>query len=186
LPENELFENSDCTKKNSLSDEYEECVFKNCNFYETDLSSIVFRECVFENCDFSLAVFNNTTLNDVKFTNCKLTGVHFDKCNDFLLSVEFAHCLLNLSSFYKLPLPKTKFTHCNLHAADFTETDLTGSVFDDCDLRQAKFQNTHLEKVDFSSALNYSINPEANRIKNAVFSMPGVLGLLDRYDIKIE
>jgi hypothetical protein len=36
------------------------------------------------------------------------------------------------------------------------------------------------------TSFNYSINPELNRIKKAKFSMPAVVGLLDKYDIEIE
>jgi hypothetical protein len=43
-----------------------------------------------------------------------------------------------------------------------------------------------LEKADFRTAFNYSINPETNRIKKAKFSKEGLNGLLDKYDIEIE
>jgi fluoroquinolone resistance protein len=43
-----------------------------------------------------------------------------------------------------------------------------------------------LEKADFRTAYNYSIDPEKNRIKKAKFSIFGVTGLLDKYDIEIE
>jgi len=51
---------------------------------------------------------------------------------------------------------------------------------------RATFENTALEKVDLRTGFNYSINPEINRIKKAKFSLQGVLGLLDKYDIEIE
>jgi len=69
---------------------------------------------------------------------------------------------------------------------DFTECDLTGSIFENCDLTNATFDNTIIEKVDFRTAFNYSINPELNRIKKAKFSIQGISGLLSKYDIDIE
>ena len=69
---------------------------------------------------------------------------------------------------------------------DFTECDLTGAVFDNCDLLGAAFENTILKTADFRTSINYSINPDINQIKKAKFSLPAVIGLLDRYDIKIE
>jgi uncharacterized protein YjbI with pentapeptide repeats len=72
-----------------------------------------------------------------------------------------------------------------LHETDFTECDLSESVFDNCDLQRAIFFNSVIQEVDFRNAYNYSINPEVNRIKNAKFSLPGVTGLLDNYDIEI-
>ena len=50
----------------------------------------------------------------------------------------------------------------------------------------ATFDNSNLEKVDFTTAFNFSIDPEINRIKKAKFSLAGVLGLLNKYDIIIE
>jgi uncharacterized protein YjbI with pentapeptide repeats len=69
---------------------------------------------------------------------------------------------------------------------DFTETDLTESLFENCDLARATFANTMLEKTDFCTAYNYSIDPDLNRIKKAKFSTAGIAGLLDKYDILIE
>jgi fluoroquinolone resistance protein len=69
---------------------------------------------------------------------------------------------------------------------DFTNSDLTGLVFENCNLFGAIFENTILEKVDFRTSFNYSINPEINRIKKAKFSMVGIVGLLDKYNILIE
>ena len=69
---------------------------------------------------------------------------------------------------------------------DFTECDLAASVFDNCDLKLAAFENTILEKADLRSSYNYSINPELNKIKKAKFSLPAVVGLLDKYDIEIK
>ncbi|MGI8788822.1 MAG: hypothetical protein ACR2HG_13805 [Pyrinomonadaceae bacterium] len=43
-----------------------------------------------------------------------------------------------------------------------------------------------MEKADFQTAYNYSIDPESNRIKKAQFSIPGIARLLDKYEIEIE
>ena len=73
-----------------------------------------------------------------------------------------------------------------MNETDFSECDLTGSLFDNCDMAGATFDNSNLEKVDFTTAFNFSIDPEINRIKKAKFALPGVLGLLNKYDIIIE
>ena len=102
------------------------------------------------------------------------------------MEFEFESCLLKLSVFNKLIIKNTRFTDCNLQEADFTGTDLTGSVFTNCDLMRATFEHTIIEKADFRSAFNFSINPETNRIRKARFSLPEVTGLLDVYGIEIE
>lgn len=73
-----------------------------------------------------------------------------------------------------------------MQETDFAEADLTNVVFDNCNLAQAIFDHTILEKADFRTAYNYSIDPETNRIKKARFSIWGVSGLLDKYHIEIE
>jgi len=184
--EDKLFERIDFSTDRLSVDEYENCSFVNCNFYDSKLLSVAFRQCTFDSCDFSLAQLGNTTLNDVRFMGCKLVGVQFEECNPFLFSVDFENCVLKLAVFYKIKIKKTRFKNCNLQETDFTETDLTGSAFDNCDLQRSIFSRTILEKVDFRTSYNYSIDPEANRIKKARFSRMGIAGLLDKYGIEIE
>ena len=76
--------------------------------------------------------------------------------------------------------------HAGKKAITLTAADLSGAVFADCDLNGAIFDRTVLEKADFSTARNYSIDPETNRIRRARFSISGLPGLLGRYDIDIS
>jgi len=69
---------------------------------------------------------------------------------------------------------------------DLTECDLASAVFDHCDLAGATFENTILEKADLRTSFNYSIDPERNRVKKAKFSLQGLPGLLNKYDIEIH
>jgi len=73
-----------------------------------------------------------------------------------------------------------------MQETDFTETDLSSAIFETCDLQRAVFYATILEKADFRSSFNYSLDPERNRIKKARFSRLGIAGLLDKYNIEIE
>lgn len=180
------FEKLNCAENALPQAEYESCTFLNCLFYQADLSDINFESCTFEDCDFSLAKLKNTVFMDVRFVNCKLLGVHFDDCNDFILTMNFDNCLLKLTSFYKLKLRKTRFTSCNLEEADFSEADLSGAIFESCNLRRTIFDRTNLEKADLYSSFHYSIDPRNNRVKKARFSRSEVLGLLDTFDLKIE
>lgn len=95
---------------------------------------------------------------------------NFDR-NDSLTKGEYENCIFN---------------RCDFAEKDFSESDLTGAVFEDCNLAQAIFDHSILEKADFRTAYNYSIDPEAKRIKKAKFSLSGISGLLDKYDIDTE
>ena len=85
-----------------------------------------------------------------------------------------------------MKLKKTVYSKSQLVEADFAEADLTAAVFDRCDLERAVFDQTTLEKADFRTAFNYTIDPDANRIRKARFSLHGLPGLLSRYDIEID
>jgi uncharacterized protein YjbI with pentapeptide repeats len=166
--------------------EYENCTFDNCDFSESDFSEYKFIDCAFKECNLSLMKINRTSFQNANFIHCKMLGLRFDTCNEFGLSISFESCQLNHSSFYKTKIKKIFFKNSHLQEADFTETDFTDSVFDNCDMERATFDQTLLEKVDFRTSINYSIDPELNRIKKAKFSIFGVVGLLDKYDIEIE
>jgi fluoroquinolone resistance protein len=166
--------------------DYENCVFKGVDFTETDLSNAKFIDCTFESCNLSMVKVSRTSFQDVKFRDCKVLGLRFDHCNEFNLSFRFDTCKLDHSSFFNKKIRKTVFLNCVLHDVDFTECDLSGATFDGCDLLNANFEHAIVEKADFRTAFNYSIDPQSVRIKKARFSIDGVRGLLDRYDILID
>lgn len=166
--------------------EFEACTFTNCDFSGSNLSGNDFVDCRFEGCNLSMVRVDQTGLKNAEFHNCKLMGVDFSACNEFLLAVSFHHCILDYISFFRKKIRKTSFLGCSIKEANFTQTDLSGSSFTDCDLSQTVFQQTILEKADFRSASNFSIDPELNKIKGAKFSSSGLIGLLDKYDIVVD
>lgn len=184
--EDQEFSALDYTKSDLERGTYQYCRFVNCQLSGVTLSHCVFVECEFFECDLSNAKVANTAFRDVKFKNCKMLGIRFEHCNPFLLTMAFEGCQLNLSSFYQLPLKGSKWVECGLREVDFTGADLTGATLDVCDLLDAAFDNTRLEKTDFRTAFNYSIDPENNYIKKARFSLPAVVGLLHKYNIEID
>jgi len=166
--------------------EYVNCTFKKCDFSNVVLSELRFIECEFVTCNLSLTDLFKASLIDVVFTDSKLLGLQFDKCNQFGLSFKLNDCFLQHCSFYRTILKKSVFSNSKFWEVDFTECDLTNAVFNNCDFKKSTFENTILEKADFSTCINYSINPNANKIKKAKFSLPSVVGLLDYLDIKID
>jgi uncharacterized protein YjbI with pentapeptide repeats len=182
--EDKTFTKEDFQYKGLANSNYDNCKLIHCDFSNGDFSGLSFSECEFFGCNLSMVKLAKTAFKDVRFKNCKLLGLQFNECEDFLFSVDFDNCHLKLSSFYKLK--KMKFKSSNLQEVDFVEADLSNAVFDDCDLAGAIFENTIMEKADFRKAYNYSIDPQINKIKKAKFSITGVAGLLDRYDIEIE
>ncbi len=184
--EGESLRGKDFSTKPLSRVDYEDCLFLNCNFANTDLSHSTFVECEFVDCDLSTVKLVNTAFREVRFKSCKLLGLHFENCNDFLFAVNFEACQLNLSSFYQRSLKDTLFKDCSLQETDFTEADLSNANLNNCNLKGAIFENTVLEKADLRTSYHYSIDPDINKITKAKFSLQGLRGLLDKYDIIIE
>ncbi|MBC7848635.1 MAG: pentapeptide repeat-containing protein [Chitinophagaceae bacterium] len=184
--EDKKFDKTNFAEEPLIQGDYEACQFISCDFTAIDLSNFHFIDCSFQGCNLSMVNIAGTAFRDISFDLCKLVGLHFENADPFSFSVSFKSCSLNLSSFYKLKLKNMKFEHSNLQETDFTLADLTNASFIECDLLNAKFENTILEKADFRSAYNYSIDPTQNKIKKAKFSVPGIIGLLDRFDIIIS
>ena len=180
------FEKIDFNPSNLSIGEYENCVFFQCDFSASSFSQIEFISCEFEECNLSNVALKKTSLKDVRFKNCKMLGLHFEDCNPFLFKISIDSCMLNLSAFYQSKLKNTQFKKSSLHEVDFTEAVLTQSNFSDCDLLHANFDRTNLEKSDFRTSYNYTFDPDKNNIKKAKFSIPEVIGLLNKYDIQIS
>jgi uncharacterized protein YjbI with pentapeptide repeats len=112
-------------------------------------------------------------------------GCEFSGCLDFLFNVEFELCILDYASFTGKKMLKTKFIKTSLKDASFANADLAGSLFGETDLSGAVFNKTDLTSANLITAFNYAIDPELNTIKKASFSVPGISGLIAKYDIKI-
>ena len=183
---NQTFEKLVSISKKINYKEFEDCTFKNCDFSNTDFSNSSFMDCEFLDCNLSMILVSNTSLKSVHFRNCKLLGIPFNSCADFLFGVSFQDCVLDYSIFANKKMPKTKLVDCSLKEVSFIGANLTNSSFENCNLDNAIFNDTILASVDFTTAYNYKIDPEYNPMAKAKFSTQGIVGLLDKYDIKIE
>lgn len=182
----ETYQAKDFTLRKLQAKEFDNCTFIDCKFQEAHLSHLSFLECTFINCNLTNTHWGGTTLNEVTFENCKLLGSDFGVCNPFMLSLRFCKSNLSLAIFHALDLKGTTFDQCILKDTNFTNTILSSASFDHSDLTGATFENTSLEKANFLTALNYTIDPTKNKIKDARFAVQGVPGLLSHLGIVIE
>lgn len=165
--------------------EFDGCIFKNCDFSNCDFSGTIFLDCEFINCNMGMMTVNKTGFKTVTFKTCKVLGIQFHECDDFLFNVRFEDSILDYCSFSNKKMPKTNFVNSSLKEVVFTGTDLSYAIFENVNLERAIFNETQLKNADFRTAYNYSIDPEFNPMQKAKFSMQGIPGLLDKYDIKI-
>lgn len=173
-------------KETISAKEFEECVFIDCDFSECNLHDSNFIDCTFTNCNLSLVSLVNTGLKSVVFNDCKITGVDFSVCSDFLLSLEFNNCQLDLCNFQDKKLINTQYINCSLKEAFFAETNLEKAGFTESNLLGATFDYCNLKEADFTTAFNYLISPNNNKVKKAKFSKDGLSGLLHEFSINIS
>lgn len=162
------------------------CVFGQCTFYRCS-----FIECSFSICDLSGAQVPNTRFTDVTFKGSKLTGIDWTQVGEsavskLLVSLDFDECVLNYSSFFGMSLNGRSMTRCTAHEVDLREANLTDAVLRSTDFSGALFHNTTLRRADLSDASNYVIDPTANVVVKARFSLPEALSLLRGFDVVIE
>jgi uncharacterized protein YjbI with pentapeptide repeats len=185
LHEDAVFENVNYSGKEIKGTEFENCSFKNCNFSGAILNAAAFIECSFAGCDLSMMRLPDCRMNGVTFKGCKMLGVNFSECVDFLFAIGLADCMADYSSYVRKKMTKMLFAGTSLKGADFTGADLSGAEFPGCNLEDAVFAATICREADFSTAVNYIIDPEQNSIRRAKFSTAGLTGLLAKYTIRV-
>jgi fluoroquinolone resistance protein len=185
LHENKTFEKVVYTGEIIRGREFQDCTFNQCDFSGSEFLGCKFIDCVFDGCNLSLLKLGNTALQSVAFTACKILGVNFYECSDFLFSVAFDNCIIDFASFSGKKMLKTTFVKSSLKETSFAQAILTGSKFEQCDLSGTIFNRTDLSSVNFVTAYHYTIDPEINILKKAVFSSDGLAGLLVKHQLKI-
>lgn len=184
--EDKTFEKLSFTSQEIRNREFLRCTFKNCDFSSSNFNYNQFVDCEFAGCNISVLKLVGTTLSNVTFRDCKLLGVNFSDSEDFLFSVHFVGGVLDFATFANKKMPKTQFLGVSMKSVDFTRANLQGSMFDNTNLEGAVFSKTNLKDADLFTAFGYTIDPEANTITKARFSLYGVVGLLSKYGIRID
>jgi uncharacterized protein YjbI with pentapeptide repeats len=125
-------------------------------------------------------------LQEIVFKDCKIVGIDFSLSNPLLLKLKFLNCLIQGANFSDLKLGNTTFYESTIKESDFLNCDLTDSDFSKTNLEGTLFHHTNLSRADFRDATGYTINPLANTLKKAIFSMPEAARLLEALDIIVE
>jgi len=164
---------------------FDECMFIDCVFIGCKFEKCRLLNCKFEKCDLSNIIPMNSEFREVKFTNCKAIGIDWTRASK-TIELDFTECLLNYSNFRLLKLPKTIIKKSEVKDVDFIETDLKNSNLTGSDFENSTFFKTNLSEVDFTRAINYTIDVNNNTMKKTRFSLPEALSLLNYLDIIVE
>ena len=167
-----------------------DCSFTKCTFTEATFSRCVFVNCAFRGCDLGLVRVPNTNYVNCRFVDSKVIGVDWTEAGGLQsklpLSPAFQGCNVSYSTFFGLSLPRLVLERCIAYEVEFGEADLSDGVFTGTDFQGSTFHHTNLTRADFSDARNYTIDPTANTLKQAVFSLPEAVSLLRGFDVIVR
>tara|TARA_Y100000590_G_scaffold469529_1_gene658086 strand:- start:549763 stop:550326 length:564 start_codon:yes stop_codon:yes gene_type:complete len=165
--------------------EFTEVIFKNIDFKESYITGCLFIDCKFENCNLSNSKFPGCTFRDTSFKSSRVSGINWTEASN-LVSFNFDDCQINYSVFLGMNLDNFKCINSQAKGCDFSECSLKNADFSKTDLSETSFHHANLEKASFSDAKQYYIDPSVTKLKDAVFSYPEALSLLNSFKIKID
>jgi fluoroquinolone resistance protein len=187
--EDRTFERLSLERAEIASTTFRECRFKKCTFEGCVLRGCSFSDCVFTDCDLSLMRVPHSTFAATRFADCKLMGVNWAEARwpsrGIWPPLCFERCVLDHSTFLGLDMGGATFEECTAKETDFRESLLLKAGFRGTDLEGALFNETDLTGADLRGAINYSIDPGANKLKGAKFSLPEAMSLLAGLDIEV-
>jgi len=169
--------------------QFSDCTFDHCTFGGATFASCTFTGCTFDTCDLSLMQPAGSRFMDVRFVDSKLVGVDWTRVDlvaKMALTVVFERCVVSQALFNGLNLRRLRLVDSVASEADFSNADMSDSVCTGTDFAGARFSDTNFTSADLRRARGYRINPLANRVAKAKFTMPDAVGLLDGLGVVIE
>lgn len=166
--------------------EFSRCTFERCRFARSVFEECRFDACTFKECDLSVLKAPNSAFLGVRFEACKMIGIDWTLVNSRFFRIDLDKCMLNHSTFARMDMARASLTGCVAHDCDFLETNLARAVCRGTDFAKSRFAGTNLSEADFRGAVRYAIDPTANRVKQAKFSLPEATSLLAGFGIVIQ
>ena len=173
-------------------------------FFDCDLSDCTFLDCTFENCK-----LDHTVLTECQFIRCTVTGLKmtmsrakftdFQNCtlnNIDWMSLQgdgtFAdpieslkNCRLKYNTFTEMNFTKFKFAGNEIRRSMFAKCNLASADFERCDLTDTEFFQCDMRKANFKDASGYRVDIFGSKLKDAKFTLPEAVNLLNDLQIKL-
>lgn len=188
--EYQKFENIQLQSETIADTRFSDCEFVNCTLEDCQLRRCTFSNCTFERCTIRNLKAERSQIQLTQWLGCRLVGVNW---SELLPSGRFMEPFKELRD---CRLKYNTFTEMNLKQFDFSGSEITDSMFADCQLTESNFRNCSLvrteffkcslQKSDFRDAAGYQIDILSCQMKDACFSFPEAIHLLDILGIEIE
>ena len=153
---------------------FDNCVFKDMSFANSDWRGVEFVDVVFETCDFSNVQMENVMFHRCKIISSKLTGA--DLANSTIGHVLVKESDLRYANFNFSGMKEVEFANCNLVDSDFYECQFKEVRFEKCNLDNANFLETDLDGVDLSDNTYERIEVTIPKIAGCIVSTEQALG----------
>jgi fluoroquinolone resistance protein len=181
----EKFTSLALTEDSVASVKFEECTFTDCRFIDVKLDKCAFVDCVFNGSLLSAIRPIDTRFLRPRFIRCKVIGFDWAKAGK-LENLDFGDSQLDYSNFSSLNLIRIRMDRCSAREIRFIDANMSDGVFTGTDFTGSTFFKSNLTRADFRRARNYSIDIRNNTVKNARFSLPEALSLLEGLEITVE
>lgn len=153
---------------------FDNCVFKDMSFANSDWRGAEFVDVVFQTCDFSNVQMENTMFHRCEIVNSKLTGV--DMANSNLGHLLIKDSDARYANFNFSGMKEVEFAGCNLEDSDFYECDFKQVRFEKCKLDDSNFSETDLDGIDLSTNTYERIEVTVPKIAGCIVSTEQALG----------
>ena len=104
----------------------------------------------------------------------------------FSTGLKFSHCNLGYANFSQLDNKGMEFRDCDMQESGFDLAKIKSSKFSNCNLERATFGGTDLTDCDFTTAYNFTINPNNCKLNKTKFSRNDLSGLVAHLDIVLK
>lgn len=179
-------------REESVADKYfSHCTFRDCIIEDCELLDCRFFECRFERCRISGTQLRNVQCVSADFERCSLSGIQWAALQPprmrFALPFRTLRgCQLRYNTFMDIRLDRFDFSDCSIVGSMFSQCSLVEADLRRCSLEETEFFRCDLSKADMREATGYQVDIMTCRLKDARFSFPEVMGLLNGLGIKVD
>lgn len=169
--------------------EYERCRLVGCDLASARLRRVTLLDCDLVDCDLSLATFVDTRFVDCRLIRCRALGVAWSTLQTSLVAqapFHFEDCRLDLGSLRGSNASGSVLRRCSMREVDLTGARLRGADLTGCDLTGATVQGTDLVEATLLDVTGAAIDPCANDLRGATFSVEGALELLGALGVVVR
>lgn len=152
---------------------FDNCVFKDMSFANSDWRGVEFVDVLFHTCDFSNVQMENAMLR-CEIINSKLTGA--DMANTNLGHLLMKESDIRYANFNFSEMKEVEYAGSNLEDSDFYECQFNQVRFEKCKLDNANFSETDLDGVDLSDSTYDRIEVTVPKIAGCIVSTEQALG----------